>query len=107
MHAGTHFKKSRLLWPLLLIVVFGVLAGAWSLRGHFQSRPVALAPEYPEYLSFVGNYVFTVPQKYAVDEQTSPGMQLLYSGPLPGNNLNGVYAANAISVQPLAFLSGH
>lgn len=63
--------------------------------------------DHPEYLTFSGNYVFSVPKDYAVDEQSVVGFQLVYTGTVFGKTLDQVYAANNISLQPITLLKDH
>lgn len=60
----------------------------------------------PGYLSFVGQYVFSVPEDYAVDEQAIQGLQIVLSTKtkIAGKTIDEVYADNNITLQPAAFL---
>lgn len=60
--------------------------------------------DHPEYYSFSGGYVFSIPNGKAVDEQSIVGMQLVYSGTILGKNLDQIYEANNIGVQPISGL---
>lgn len=60
--------------------------------------------DYPEYLSFSGNYVFSVPKDMAVDAHAIQGIQIVFSGKIAGKTIDEVYADNNISLQPAAFL---
>lgn len=89
-------KKARLLFVLIIVV----MAGGWFIFGRNDIKKL----DYPEYLSFQGNYVFSVPKNYVVDEQSIQGLQLVYSGTIYGKTLDNIYADNNISLQPLPFL---
>ena len=58
--------------------------------------------EHPEYLSFVGQYVFSVPKNMVVDEQIIAGMQVIYSGVVTNKTLEEIYDTNNIAIQPIA-----
>lgn len=62
--------------------------------------------DHPEYLSFVGQYVFSVPKDYAVDEQAIQGLQIVLSTKtkIAGKTIDEVYADNNITLQPAVFL---
>ena len=86
---------------LLIIFVLLIVAGGFLyLRGQSSSRSLAKA-EHPEYLNFNGNYVFSVPKSYSIDEQALPGIVLVYSGAQSGKTLEDVYSAGGISAQQL------
>ncbi len=63
--------------------------------------------DHPEYLTFSGNYVFSVPKDYAVDEQAIIGMQLVSKGVVAGKTIDQVYAADDITLQPITLLKDH
>ncbi|MDO8592002.1 MAG: hypothetical protein Q7R60_03750 [bacterium] len=92
------FKKPWFLFILLVVLV----AGGWVT---FRSDSVRKL-DHPEYLSFVGQYVFSVPKDYAVDEQAIQGLQIVLSTKtkLAGKTIDEVYADNNITLQPAAFL---
>ena len=86
---------------LVLLVAIGAVA---YTRG--SSNKVAKA-QYPQYYNFPGNYVFSIPKTYSVDEQTIPGAQLVYSGQVAAKTLEDVYAAGGISVYANSDLTDH
>jgi len=88
----------------LLIIVIAVGAGLY-IQGH--PKKTTPKPEYPEYLSFAGNYVFSVPKTYNIDEQAVPGSQLVFSGQLSAKTLEDVYNQNGISVAGISDLTDH
>lgn len=63
--------------------------------------------EYPQYLNFSGNYVFSIPKTYSVDEQSVPGAQLIYSGTIQAKTVEDVYNQNGISVREISDLADH
>lgn len=77
------------------------------MRGNGNTGIKISKAEYPQYLSFGGNYVFSVPKTYSVDEQSIPGIQLVYTSTISAKNLEDVYNAGGISVQALTELSDH
>lgn len=90
------FKKSRFLFLLFVVLV----AGSWLIFG--RSSPKKL--DQPEYLSFQGSYVFSVPKGMAVDAHLIQGIQLVYSGSIAGKTIDQIYADNNVSLQPLEFI---
>src|SRR3989344_8645202 len=85
---------------LILAVVVAVLIGGWW--GFIRADIKKL--DHPEYLTFSGSYVFSVPKDYVVDEQSVVGFQLVYTGTVTGKTLDQVYADNNISLQPITLL---
>ena len=93
--------RPRKLLALVLVLLIAAGVGVYINR----DDKTVLKPEHPEYLSFSGNYVFTVPKNYKVDEQSVPGIQLVYSGTISGKTLDEAYGNNAISLQPISDLT--
>lgn len=87
---------------LLLILVAG--GGFWAYR-HFVSKPAVAVAGYPKYISFAGDYVFSIPKGYVLDDQSLPGIQLLYTGKITVKDLTDAYNANAIAVQAITDLA--
>ena len=94
----------RLTTRLLAVIVILLLAGGLGLYAKHSSTKTSPKPQYPEYLSFVGKYVFGVPSTKVVDEQSISGFQLVYSGSVKDQTLNQIYEANNITLQPMTFL---
>lgn len=86
---------------LVLLVGVGVVI---LLRGN--NNKIAKT-EYPEYLNFAGNYVFSVPKNYTIDEQSIPSVQLVYTGQVTAKTLEDVYNAGGISVYAIPDLTDH
>jgi len=95
--------RKILIIVLTLVVVVG--GGAYYIHGH--PKKTIPKPEYPEYLSFAGNYDFSVPKTYNVDEQSVPGSQLVFTGQLSAKTLEDVYNQNGISVAGISDLTDH
>ncbi len=93
------FKKPWFLFFILIVLV----AGGWWFLGRNDIKKI----DHPEYLTFSGSYVFSVPKDYAVDESSVEGVQLVSTGNITGKTLDQVYAANNISLQPITFLKDH
>ena len=93
--------RPRKLLALVLVLLIAAGVGVYINR----DDKTVLKPEHPEYLSFSGNYVFTVPKNYKVDEQSVPGIQLVYAGTISGKTLDEAYGNNAISLQPISDLT--
>ena len=93
------FKKPRFLFLLVVVLV----AGSWLIFGRSDVKKL----EHPEYLTFAGSYVFSVPKDYAVDEQSIVGLQLVYKGTITGKTLDQIYAADNISLEPITLLKDH
>src|SRR3990167_1418549 len=99
-------KKLFSLSRKTLLTIFVLLVAALAVvyfRGNSGDK-IAKA-EHPEYLNFDGNYVFSVPKNYTVDEQSVPGAQLVYTGQIQAKTLEDVYNANGIAVQPITDLT--
>lgn len=91
------FKKP---WFLFFILIVLIVSGGIYWHSANSVRKL----DHPEYLSFVGKYVFSVPKNYVVDEQSIQGIQLVYSGTIANKTIDQVYADNNISLQPVTFL---
>lgn len=90
---------------LLAILALLVIAGVGWFVYQTKIKNTSSSPQYPEYLSFAGNYVFTVPANYVVDDTARPGAELVYSGTLSAKTLEEVYTAGGISVEPVKDLA--
>lgn len=93
---------SRKSFTILLVVLIAVGAIMY-FRGDSGDK-IAKA-QHPEYLNFDGNYVFSVPKDYNVDEQSVPGAQLIFTGQITGKTLEDVYTAGGFSMHGLADLT--
>ena len=91
--------RKTLLIFLVLIAVVGVLAYTRS------NDDKGGKTDYPVYLNFDGNYVFSVPKNYTVDEQSVPGVQLIYTGQITAKTLEDVYNAGGFSMHALTDLT--
>lgn len=98
----TNLSSQRRKLPIRAILIVALLIfiglGAFWIFGR-ASKPAAV--EYPLYLNFAGGYVFSVPNEYSVDEQSVPGIQLVYSGTFTVKTLADIYDVGGISVQAL------
>lgn len=83
---------------LILLVIIVAAGAAIYLDGRKNS---ITAPKHPEYLNFDGNYVFSVPKNYTIDEQSVLGAQLVYTGQISAKTVEDVYNQNGIAVQVL------
>lgn len=86
--------------PRLILFLLIAILGGWLIFGRSDIKKL----DYPEYFTFSGNYVFSVPKDYAVDEQSVVGFQLVYTGMVTGKTLDQIYADNNISLQPITLL---
>src|SRR3989344_4190977 len=98
----TSLSRKSLFILLVILVAVGVIM---YTRGDSGGK-IAKA-EHPEYLNFDGNYVFSVPKNYTVDEQSVPGAQLVYTGQIEAKTLEDVYNASGIAVQSINDLTDH
>lgn len=64
----------------------------------------SISREYPEYLSFTGNYVFPILKNNQVDVESVPGVELLYAGKISAKTLDDIYNTAGISLQPISEL---
>lgn len=97
-------SHKTLLIVLVLLVSAGVLI---YMRGNGGIGSKTNKVEYPQYYNFAGNYLFSVPKTYSVDEQTIPGAQLVYSGQITAKTLEDVYNAGGISLYGISDLTDH
>lgn len=95
----TSLSSKGLLFLLIILVAVGAIV---YFRGDDNKNA---QPEYPKYLNFDGNYVFSIPKNYTVDEQSVPGAQLVYTGTITAKTVDDVYSAGGIAVQPITDLS--
>src|SRR5882672_2551007 len=95
-----------LLKAFIVVLILLIVAGT-GLYIHEHPKKTIPKPEYPEYLSFAGNYDFSVPKTYNVDEQSVPGSQLVFTGQLSAKTLEDVYNQNGISVAGISDLTDH
>lgn len=93
----------------VLAVIGLVLLLAIGIGAYINGRPSkeAKAPVYPQYFNFSGNYSYNVPKEYSVDEQSVPGIQLVYSGTFTVKTLEDLYNVGGISVQGLTGQTDH
>lgn len=89
---------------IILVLLIAVGAGAYINRQNDKKTAQGINPKY---LNFAGNYVFSVPKNYTVDEQTVPGAQLVYAGQITVKTLEDVYSAGGISVYGIGDLTDH
>src|SRR3990167_1097119 len=87
-------------WAMIIVIL--VVA---SLAIAFLAKKPATPSEHPEYLSFSGNYVFPILKNTQVDEESVPGLQLIYGGQVPAKTLDDIYNVAGISLQPISDLS--
>ena len=90
-------------WLSVALLIVLIIVGGIYWHGSNSVRKL----DKPEYLSFVGQYVFSVPKDYVVDEQSVEGIQLVYKGAVTGKTIDQIYADNNISLQPITFLKDH
>lgn len=83
---------------LIIVAGFGI---------YHQVKKPSVATQYPEYLSFSGNYVFPILQGTQVDVESAPGLQLIYAGKISAKTLDDIYNAAGISLQPISDLTDH
>lgn len=95
-------KRSRPRLTVLLLVLL-LIGGGLYFRNSQSIREL----DHPEYLTFAGSYVFSVPKDYAVDEQSVFGHQLVYKGTVTGKTLDQIYAADNITLEPITLLQDH
>lgn len=87
---------------LALVLVLGIIG--YKEVWHKSSELPKLDAKY---VSFSGGYLFTIPDKYTVDETLIPGVAIAYpeaSPPSAGQNLEGLYASGIVAVQPITAL---
>lgn len=85
---------------VLLLVLIIAVAGVAYWRDH--NKKDTNANQLSQYLNFGGDYVFSVPRLYTVDEHAIAGVQLVYSGNQSARTLEDIYNASGFSVQAIA-----
>ncbi|MEK7096103.1 MAG: hypothetical protein AAB896_02325 [Patescibacteria group bacterium] len=85
---------------LLILLATALIGGGWLIFGRDNIKKL----DHPEYLTFSGSYVFSVPKDYAVDEQSIVGMQLVSKISAVGKTIEQVYEDNSITLQPITLL---
>ncbi len=99
--------RGRGLLKVFIGVLIMLIVAGTGIYIHGHPKKTIPKPEYPEYLSFAGNYIFSVPKTYNLDEQSLPGSQLVFSGSLSAKTLEDVYNQNGISVAGISDLTDH
>lgn len=100
-------KKLTSLSHKTLFIILVLLVAATAVVYTRGNNDKISKAEYPQYYNFAGNYVFSVPKTYSVDEQSVPGAQLVYSGQVTAKTLEDVYNAGGISVYATSDLTDH
>lgn len=90
--------KTLIIAGLLIVAGFGI---------YHQVKKPSIATQYPEYLSFSGNYVFPILKGTQVDVESVPGLELIYAGKISAKTLDDIYNAAGISFQPISDLSDY
>lgn len=98
-------KLSSLSHKTLFIIL--ILLVAVGIGIHVRGNDKSSKAGYPEYLNFAGNYVFSVPKDYSVDEQSVPGAQLVYTGTISAKTVEDVYSANGMAISAVGSLTDH
>ena len=89
---------------VLLVTMITLLLGFGT---YHQVKKSTTVIQYPEYLSFSGNYVFPVLKDNQVDVESVPGLELIYKGKISAKTLEDIYNAAGISLQPISDLTDH
>lgn len=91
-------RKSHALIALVIIIAGGL---TFYL---YHSNKKSSAGTSPVYISYLGNYAFTIPDNYSVDEKTVPTVQLVYpsSQQVSVKSIDEAYSAGVISVEALS-----
>jgi len=94
---------------LIVVVLLLVVAGVKYLQNRRQKANGNNGGAAPtiRYMNFEGGYTFKVPKDHAVDEQSVPGAQLVYTGQITAKTLEDVYTASGISIHPITDLTDH
>lgn len=90
--------------PLLGLVLVLALGLVYKEVWHEPVKPAGLDAKY---VSFGGNYLFSIPAKYIANGTAIPGVTLIYSEgspPQKGQSLDDLYANGTVAVQPIVEL---
>lgn len=97
--------KIRVIAQIVVGVAILLAGGLWLYARHGQ---VSMATgDHPEYLSFPGKFVFTIPKSYSVSERSVPGVLIVYPGNLTAKTLDEAYGADAVALRPVTGLTDH
>ncbi len=88
---------SRRLKPNKFIIIGLVLIAVVVAVLFFHGNGGKSVTTHPEYYNFTGGYVFGLPKNYSVDEQSVPGIPLVYSGKKSAKTLEDIYNQEGIS----------
>lgn len=89
---------------LVLVLAIGL---AYSQVWYKPAKPAMVERKY---VSFNGNYLFSIPSKYIANGTAIPGVTLVYpetSPPQNGQSLNDLYANGTVAVQPILELKNN
>jgi len=103
----TRSRKKLLIGLALLVVIAGAAVVYRNMNDKNDQSDTPSGVETVSYLNFDGNYVFSVPKDYNVDEQSVPGAQLIYTGQITAKTLEDVYNAGGFSMHAIADLTDH
>ncbi|MBI2589138.1 hypothetical protein HYW35_02970 [Candidatus Saccharibacteria bacterium] len=87
--------------PLLGLALVLAVGLAYREVWHKPAKPAVVEAKY---VSFTGNYLFTIPAKYTANGTAIPDVALVYpkaSSLQDGQSLNDLYANGAVAVQPI------
>jgi arsenate reductase-like glutaredoxin family protein len=90
--------------PLLGLVLVIAIGLGYSQIWHKPAKPATVERKY---VSFNGNYLFSIPSKYTANGTAIPGVTLVYpeaSLLQKGQSLNDLYTNGTVAVQPIAEL---
>ncbi len=91
---------------IIVLVALGWLAYRYKYAGGIS----AAQTDHPagDYMSFTGNYVFSVPKSLTVNDSVIPSAQLLYTNGVSyqGVSIDQLYQEGVIALQPLSPVSG-
>lgn len=89
-----------------LVLVLAVGLG-YKQVWHKSPKPVAVEAKY---VSFDGDYLFSIPAKYTANGTAMPGVTIVYpeaSPPQNGQSLNELYSNGTVAVQPIRELKSN
>lgn len=90
--------------PLLGLVLVVAIGLGYKQIWHKPAKPAGVDAKY---VSFSGNYLFSIPAKYTANGTALPGVTIVYSGETfapTGKSLNDLYTSGGVAVQAIGEL---
>ena len=98
-------QKRPFLRVLIPIVFLAVGIGGYEAWQNSNTKHTKTTEIEAKYISFSGNYIFSIPSGRSVDGVSIPSVALVYAGDsVQAKNFEELYAAGVVAVQPITAL---